>query len=81
MNNALKEAIKKKIVIWTFNHENKRQNNDVFDVYKYWFTNIEETNTFINEIHHNDADFLTNEKLCCVNQFFRHAIYFDIVIK
>ena len=37
--------------------------------------------TFINKIHYNDVDFLTNEKLRRVNQFFRYIIYFDVIIK
>ena len=68
-------------MIWTLNHENRNWNNNVFDVYEYWFINIEETSTFINKIHYNDVNFLTNEKLRRVNQFFRHTIYFDIIIK
>ena len=64
-----------------FNHENKSQNNDIFNVYEYRFINIEKTSTFINEIYHNNINFLMNEKLHRVSQFFQHIIYFDVVIK
>ena len=48
-------------MIRSLNHENKNQNDDIFNVYKHRLTNIEETNTFINEIHHNDINILTNK--------------------
>ena len=53
-----------------FNHENKNRNNNAFDVYEYRLTNIKKMRTFINKIHHNDVDFLMNEKLRRVNQSF-----------
>ena len=60
-SNTLKETIKKKFMIRLLNHENKNQNNDVFNVYKYRFTNIEKTSTFINKTYYSDINFLTNK--------------------
>ena len=48
-------------MIRSLNHENKNRNDDVFDVYEHRLTNIEEMNTFINEIHYNNINILTNK--------------------
>ena len=48
-------------MIQSFNHENKNRNNDIFNIYEYQFTNIEEMNTFINKIYYNNINFLTNK--------------------